>query len=203
MADSKEFLIGNKAKDLLIYTYTVTKPVSEKTLETKDVLGIMLKMHDMDQSEVKKFCEETSERLRRTSDKQGFPKSAVHTYIRLARQTVVDIMVNIQMANDCRFDTEYERRLELIDAVLKGCNLMLQVICISLELGYINVKRSKHWTKMVTDVKYMTLSWKKKDGDRAKDLRKADDSKRLSQLSRAMSDGFIAALREHEQSKPN
>lgn len=169
----KEFQIGNKAKDLLIYTFTVTKPASEKSLETKDVLSTMLKLKSMKPEEVQAFCADAADRLKRSSGKQGFPKSTIHTYIRLLRETAVNIVVSIQMANDCRFEVEYDKRLSFIDEALKGCNLMLQLINISLELGYIAIKRSQHWTKLVTDVKYMSLSWKKKDSVRAESLRSA------------------------------
>lgn len=169
----KEFQIGNKAKDLLIYTFTVTKPSSEKSLETKDVLSTMLKLKTMKPEEVQVFCADAADRLKRSSGKQGFPKSTIHTYIRLLRETAVNIVVSIQMANDCRFEVEYDKRLVFIDEALKGCNLMLQLVNISLELGYVSIKRSQHWTKLVTDVKYMSLSWKKKDSVRAESLRSA------------------------------
>ena len=127
----KEFQIGNKAKDLLIYTFTVTKPASEKSLETKDVLSTMLKLKSMKPEEVQAFCADAADRLKRSSGKQGFPKSTIHTYIRLLRETAVNIVVSIQMANDCRFEVEYDKRLSFIDEALKGCNLMLQLININ------------------------------------------------------------------------
>lgn len=192
MADTKEFQIGNKAKDLLIYTTTVTKPVSDKSMETKDVLSTMLKLKEMKPEEVAAFCESSAERLRKSVDKQGYPKSTIHSYIKYIREAAAGIVVNIQMANDCRFETEYDKRLMLIDEVLRGCNLMLQLIEISLELGYINIKRSKHWTKLVTDVKYMTLSWKKKDSARADELRKADRTSEFNRFAQIMA----AAIKE-------
>lgn len=193
MADTKDFQIGNKAKDLLIYSFQVTKPVSDKSMETKDVLSTMLKLRDMKPEEVKDFCTAASERLKRSTDKQGFPKSTVHSYIKLIRETATGIVTNIQMANDCRFETEYEKRLMLIDEVLRGCNLMLQLILISLELGYINIKRSKYWTKMVTDVKYMTLSWKKKDSERAESIRKAEKTSEYARFAHIIADAIKEA----------
>lgn len=193
MADNKDFQIGNKAKDLLVYSFQVTKPVGDKSMETKDVLSTMLKLKDMKPEEVRSFCETASERLRRSSDKQGFPKSTVHSYIKLIRETTVGIVTNIQMANDCRFETEYEKRLMLIDDVLKGCNLMLQLILISLELDYINIKRSKYWTKMVTDVKYMTLSWKKKDSERAEAIRRTEKEASYARFAHIIADAIKEA----------
>lgn len=193
MADTKDFQIGNKAKDLLIYSFQATKPIGDKSMETKDVLATMLKLSDMKPEEVKDFCTAASERLKRSADKQGFPKSTVHSYIKLIRETATGIVTNIQMANDCRFETEYEKRLMLIDEVLRGCNLMLQLILISLELGYINIKRSKYWTKMVTDVKYMTLSWKKKDSERAESIRKAEKMSEYARFAHIIADAIKEA----------
>ena len=193
MAEGREFQVGNKAKDLLIYSISVTKPVSDKTMETRDVLSTMLKLKEMNPDEVKAFCEEAADRLRRRADKQGYPKSTVHSYIKIIRETALGIVTNIQTANDCRFDTEYEKRLKHIDEVLRGCNLMLQLIEISLELGYISIKRCQHWTKMVTDVKYMTLSWKKKDTERAEVIRKARETNEYMRLAHIIADAIKEA----------
>ena len=37
-------------------------------------------------------------------------------------------------------------------------------------MGIISLEKSKVWTKKVLDVKYMSASWKKNDGARAKKL---------------------------------
>lgn len=190
MAENKDFQIGNKAKDLLIYTFKVTKPVGDKSIDIKDMLSTMIKLKEMPPDNVQQFCEETADKLKRRSDKQGFPKSTVHTYIKLIREAAIQIVVNVQTANDCRFETEYDKRLMHIDEVLKNCNLLLQLIEISLELEYINIKRCQFWTKAVTDVKYMTLSWKKKDTARAETLRSAEKTARLRELSSLITEAF-------------
>ena len=192
MPDNRAFQVGNKAKDLLIYSISVTKPVSDKNMETRDVLSTMLKLKEMNLDEVREFCEAAADRLRHRADRQGYPKSTVHSYIKTIRETALGIVVNIQAANDCRFDTEYDRRLNLIDEVLRGCNLMLCLIEISLELKYINIKRCRYWTKMVTDVKYMTLSWRKKDSERAENIRKAKETDECMRLARIIA----AAIKE-------
>ena len=86
MAESREFQVGNKAKDLLIYSISVTKPVSDKSMETKDVLSTMLRLKEMNPEEVKAFWETAADRIRRRADKQGYPKSAVHSYIKIIRE---------------------------------------------------------------------------------------------------------------------
>lgn len=162
----------------------------------------MLKLKTMKPEEVQVFCADAADRLKRSSGKQGFPKSTIHTYIRLLRETAVNIVVSIQMANDCRFEVEYDKRLAFIDEALKGCNLMLQLINISLELGYVSIKRSQHWTKLVTDVKYMSLSWKKKDSVRAESLRSAalakEQSKEDERIARVIA-AVMAKLNQDAQ----
>ena len=53
---------------------------------------------------------------------------------------------------------------------------------ISQALGYISMKRMGHWTKLIADVKYMTLAWKKKDSERAKGLRQQERTKEFELL---------------------
>ncbi|MCX4355853.1 MAG: hypothetical protein OSJ43_06465 [Oscillospiraceae bacterium] len=191
MAENKDFQIGNKAKDLLIYTFKVTKPVGDKSIDTKDLLAVFLKVKEMPPDNVTQYCEEIADKLKRSSDKQGFPKSTVHTYIKLIREAAVQVVVNVQTANECRFETEYDKRLMYIDEILKNCNLLLQLIEISLELEYINIKRCQFWTKAVTDVKYMTLSWKKKDTARAEALRKAAKEAQIQEFSAAVAESAL------------
>ena len=193
MAETKDYQLANKAKDLLIYSFCVTKPISDKSMETKDVLSTMLKLKSMKPEEVQTFCASAADKLRRSASKQGFPKSSVHSYIKLIRETATDIVVSVQMANDCKFETEYEKRLGYLNQLLKGCNLMLQLILVSLELGYINIKRSEHWTKLVTDVKYITLSWRRKDTARAEKLREAQKSEEYALFAHIIADAIKEA----------
>ena len=193
MAETKDYQLANKAKDLLIYSFRVTKPISDKSMETKDVLSTMLKLKSMKPEEVQAFCAAAADKLRRSASKQGFPKSAVHSYIKLIRETATDIVVSVQMANDCKFETEYEKRLGYLNQLLKDCNLMLQLILVSLELGYINIKRSEYWTKLVTDVKYITLSWRRKDTARAEKLREAQKFEEYALFAHMIADAIKEA----------
>lgn len=182
---NKEFQIANRAKDLLIYTMKVAKPVGDKSIDTKDTLAMLTRISLMSPDEVKAFCEDAAERIRKSHKKQGFPKSAQNTLVNPIRNAVHEIVMYVQMANDVNFATEYDKRLEYIDEILKRCNLVLMLISVSLELKYISVKRSEAWTKYVLDVKYMALSWRRKDSARATELRekdKAAEHKRLAQL---------------------
>lgn len=173
----KEYVLGNKTKDLLVYSFVVTKPIGDKTMEIGEVIKMMETIIGLPQDAKDDFIRECLDKMKKASSKQGFPKSALHTYIKTIRETAVSIVQNIHAANDCSFQTEYERRLDLIHAALNDCNLLLKLVEISQSLGYISMKRMGHWTKLITDVKYMTLVWKKKDTERARTICRQEEVK--------------------------
>lgn len=179
---NKEFQIANRAKDLLIYTIKVAKPVGDKSIDAKDVMTAMTKVGKMSHEEVAAYCENVVDRLRKSSKKQGFPKSAQNTIVNPIRKAVHEIVEYIQMANDVNFMSEYDKRLEYIDEVVKRCNLALVLISVSLELKYISIKRGEAWTNHVLNVKHMALAWRRKDAERAKELRERDKAAEYEKL---------------------
>lgn len=173
----KEYVLGNKTKDLLAYSFVVTKPIGDKTLEISEVIKMLGAIKSLPPEARDDILAQYLDRLEKANSRQGFQKSALHTYIKTVRETAVSIVKNVHAANDCSFQTEYDRRLDLIHAALNDCNLLLKLVEISQALGYISVKRMGHWTKLITDVKYMTLAWKKKDTERAKTLRRQEEAR--------------------------
>lgn len=173
----KEYVLGNKTKDLLVYTFIATKPIGEKAVDIEEVIKLLRTIVELPPEERESFIEGVLDRLSKAKSKQGFPKSAVYTFAKTMRETSVSIMRNILAANDCNFQVEYERRIDLIHAALQDCNLLLKLVEISQSLGYISMKRMEHWTKLITDVKYMTLAWKKKDTQRAREIERQEREK--------------------------
>ena len=143
MSAPKEYLLGNKAKGLLIHT-------TKLTMKT-----------------------------------ELFPKSVRFTYSHELQRTAIAILKNIHSANECMFQTEYRKRLELIKQVLDDTNYMLQLLEVCLELGFIDINRCKHWTGLILDIKYMSAAWKKKDGERAKKIIE-DEEKREMEKQKAL-----------------
>lgn len=188
----KEYVLGNKTKDLLVYSFLVTKPIGDKTMEIREIVKLLETVLGLSQEEKDDFIRECLDKMKKASSKQGFPKSALHTYIKTIRETAVSIVQNIHAANDCSFQTEYERRLDLIHAALNDCNLLLKLVEISQSLGYISMKRMGHWTRLITDVKYMTLAWKKKDTERARTICRQEEVK-----SYELQAGIIASAVAH------
>lgn len=169
MAD-KEYVLGNKARELVKYTIQATRIVTGDVSQ-RDVRKILQKVAELDDiRDVKAVCQQLIGSLDRT-DKKGFTKSSYRDYGEEMRKVARNIVRNIHAANGKMFVTEYEERLRLINEVLDDCSLMLEYILICVENGYVSVERSGIWTKKLRDVQYMTMSWRKNDGARAKKLR--------------------------------
>lgn len=175
MAD-KEYLLGNKARELLRFTNQATKVVTDDVSQ-KDVRAILQKIAALDDiRDVKSVCQTTIGQLD-SKDKEGFTKAMYRCYGKDMRLIAKGIVRDIHAANGKMFATEYDERLRLIGLVLDGCSLLIEYIQTVLELGVISLKKSEVWTKKVLDVKYMTASWKKNDGARANKLRAEEAAK--------------------------
>lgn len=165
----KEFLLGNRARELLKYTKQATKPVSDE-VSRRDVQAIIRRIAELDDiREVKSVCEEVTHVLD-TKDREGFTKSNFRMYGEDMREIAKAIVRDIQAANNKHFATEHQERLAKIDDVIDGCSLLLEYIQLCLDDHIISVKKSGVWTKKVTDVQFMAKAWRKNDGGRAKKL---------------------------------
>lgn len=154
MAD-KEYLLGNKARELLRFTNQATKVVTDDVSQ-KDVRAILQKIAALDDiRDVKSVCQTTIGQLD-SKDKEGFTKAMYRCYGEDMRLIAKGIVRDIHAANGKMFATEYDERLRLIGLVLDGCSLLIEYIQTVLELGVISLKKSEVWTKKVLDVKYMT-----------------------------------------------
>ena len=175
MAD-KEYLLGNRARELLKYTNQATKVVTDDVSQ-KDVRVILQKIAALDDiREVKSICQTTIGQLDR-KEKDGFTNAMYRCYGEDMRLIAKGIVRDVHAANGKMFATEYNERLRLIGKVLDGCSLLLEYIQIVQDMGVISLKKSEIWTKKVLDVKYMTASWKKNDGARANKLRSDEEAK--------------------------
>lgn len=180
----KEYLLGNKARELLTYTNQVTKVVTADVAQ-KDVRLVLEKIAALDDiRDVKEVCKTVIGEMEK-KDKQGFTKATYRCYGEDMRLIAKNIVADIHAANGKMFNVEYDERLRLIGKVLDGCTLMLEYIQICLDMNIIDLKRCEVWTKKVTDVKYMAASWKKNDGARANKLRaelKVEDDRRQAEI---------------------
>lgn len=165
----KEYLLGNRARELLRYTNQATRIVSDE-VSAKDVRAIIRRIARLgDIRDVKTVCFDSIHVLD-VKKKDGFTRSMFKLYGEDMRFIAKGIVKDIHSANDKHFATEHQERLRKISDVLDGCSLLLEYIQICLEENIISAKKAEVWTKKVTDVKYMAAAWKKNDGGRAKNL---------------------------------
>ena len=69
------------------------------------------------------------------------------------RLTARQILLDAHAANNVNFQTDYDKRIEKIGAVVDGCSLLLEYLTICTEEGIISAKKAGIWTKKVTERK--------------------------------------------------
>lgn len=168
----KEYLLGNRARELLRYTNQVTRVVSDD-VSLGDVQRIIRQIAELsDIRDVQSVCSQIIHSTDKKK-KEGFSKSKYRLYGEELRMIAKGIVRDIHSANNKHFLTKYQQRLDKIDDILDGCSLMLEYIQICLDEGIINLSRAETWTKKVNDVKFMSTAWRKNDGGRAAKLDEA------------------------------
>jgi len=136
--------------------------------------------------------------MKLTANTNLFPKHVRFTVVKELQDVAVRIMRNVHAANECMFQTEYRRRIELIKQVLDDCNYKLQLIEVCVELGYIDLRRCEYWSKLVTDVKYISASWRKKETERAKNLAEAEERRKFEN-QKALLKAAVEEIIAHRQ----
>jgi hypothetical protein len=196
----KEYLLGNKARELLKYTNQATKTVAED-ISRKDVRQIFQKIAALDDiRDVQKVCSEFIAYLDRTH-REGFTKALYRCYGEDMRLIAKSIVRDIHAANGKMFQTEYEERLRLLGVVLDECSWLNENIQLVLNDGVISISKSAVWTRKVQDVKNMVLSWKQKDTARAEKLREQARQAELKQQAAMVKAIVRELLKEQEKSR--
>lgn len=179
------FLVGSKARELLRYTQRATRIVSDD-ISRSDARKVFQKAAALeDIREIKQVCT-TAVHALDTREKEGFTKSTFNLYGRDIRETAKKILLDAHAANNVNFQTDYDRRVEKIGAVVDGCSLLLEYLTICTEEGIISAKKAGIWTKKVTDVKYPAMKWLTSERGRAEKLRAEAERKRLTEQAAAL-----------------
>lgn len=178
-----EFKLGNKALELYRYTLQVTRPVADEKVDAKDVAKVLRTIARADTiEEMRELLLKTADRLDKKPGRPRFPKSESFGMIADLRGAARNIVRGVHAANETNFMERPEERLVEIKAVIDECNLMLQLVALSNDLGYADIKRVETWTGKILDVKRMCLAWMKKDGERAKKILAGKDREKLSAI---------------------
>ena len=182
---AETFKVGANARELLRYTQRATRIVTDD-IGRSDARKIIQKVAALeDVRDIQKVCG-TAVHALDTRDREGFSKSTFRLYGEGIRLTARQILLDAHAANNVNFQTDYDRRVEKIGAVVDGCSLLLEYLTICTEEGIISAKKAGIWTKKVTDVKYPAMKWLTSERGRAEKLRAEGERKRLTAQARAL-----------------
>lgn len=179
------FKVGRNAKELLRYTLRATRTVSDD-ISRSDARAVFQKAAALeDVKDIQRVCE-TAVHALDTRNREGFTKSTYRLYGEGIRMTARQILLDAHAANNVNFQTDYDKRIEKIGAVVDGCSLLLEYLTICTEEGVISAKKAGIWTKKVTDVKYPAMKWLTSERGRAEKLRAEAERKRLAEQAAAL-----------------
>ena len=95
-----------------------------------------------------------------TSNVNRYPKKFRHSLVDRMQNIGMDIYELLLEANRINNKTEKWLRCETITRAIMCCDKLLTYIELSMELNLLNPKSAEYWSKMVSDVKFMSIAWR-------------------------------------------
>ena len=104
--------------------------------------------------------------LRITSNANRYPKKFRFSLVDRMQIKAMNIYESLLEANRTDNRNYKRERLELQTKAITYCDELLTYIEVSKELNIINEDSMNYWSKMVSDIKHMTIAWRTKDRER-------------------------------------
>ena len=104
--------------------------------------------------------------LKLTSNCNRYPKKYRFSLVDRMQIKSMDIYTSLMEANRTALKAYKRERLELQTKAITYCDELLFFIELSCELNIISSGSMQHWSKMVSDVKHMTIAWRSRDKER-------------------------------------
>jgi len=123
-------------------------------------------MSDTDLKVILKSMELAEHTLRVTSNCNTYPKKYRFSLVDKMQNKSLEIYEYLQEANRTDIRDYKRHRLELQTRAITYCDQLLFYIELSVKLNIINKQRMEYWSKMVTDIKRMSIAWRTKDRQR-------------------------------------
>lgn len=101
--------------------------------------------------------------FRLTSNCNRYPKKYRHSLVDRIQIKSLDLYETLLEANRINNVTCKQQRCEMITSAVTICDELLFYIELSMMLELLNDKSAEYWSKMVTDVKYLALAWRKSE----------------------------------------
>lgn len=115
---------------------------------------------------ITKSMELAEHTLRLTSNCNRYPKKYRFSLVDKMQNKALDIYEYLHEANRTDIKDYKRERQELQTKAITNCDQLLFYIELSYKLQIINDKSMEHWSKMVCDIKHMTIAWRTKDRNR-------------------------------------
>lgn len=98
-----------------------------------------------------------------TSNCNRYPKKYRHSLVDRIQVKSLQLYETLLEANRINNLTRKQERCEAITMAVTICDQLLFYIELSMMLELLTDKSAEYWSKMVTDVKYMALAWRKSE----------------------------------------
>ncbi len=98
-----------------------------------------------------------------TSNCNRYPKKYRHSLVDRMQVKSLDIYDTLFEANRVNNVTRKQERCEMITRAITLCDELLFYIELSMALGLLTDSSAEYWSKMVRDVKHMSLAWRTKE----------------------------------------
>lgn len=104
--------------------------------------------------------------FRLTSNPNRYPKKYRFSLVDRMNLKAMDIYESLMEANRTDIKDYKRDRLELQTRAITYCDQLMFYIELSKKLDIINSRSMEYWSKMVSDIKYMTIKWRTTDRKR-------------------------------------
>lgn len=98
-----------------------------------------------------------------TSNSNRYPKKFRHSLVDKMQIKSLEIYTTLFEANRINNLTNKFSRIEMISKAITYCDELLFFIELSMNLNILNDDSAAYWSKMVSDVKYMSIAWRTKE----------------------------------------
>lgn len=120
-------------------------------------------MADTDLKVIVKAKELAIHSFRLTSNCNRYPKKYRHSLVDKIQIKSLEIYETLLEANRINNVTNKFLRCETITKAITYCDEMLFYIELSMNLSLLNKQSAAYWSKMVSDVKFMSIAWRTKE----------------------------------------
>ena len=120
-------------------------------------------MADNDLKVIVKAKELAVHSFKLTSNCNRYPKKYRHSLVDKIQIKSINIFETLLEANRINNIIDKRTRCETITKAITYCDELLFLIELSIELGLLADNSAAYWSKMVSDVKYMSIAWRTKE----------------------------------------